>query len=143
MYNYWTVEETNFLKEHYKTMTGKELVKKLGRTSCSIRHRARELGIAQKQIKKNPAKTISGYKNSKKFNVEKAGKAKARNLINIKESFKDKDKIRVEIWDTRDTTRKLTGKIIAKNDYFITVKFKNYIESLLYTDFYNNYAKVL
>ena len=76
MYNYWTAEEINYLKENYKTMTGKELSKKLGRSSCSIRHRARELGIAQKQIKKNPAKTISGYRNSKKFNVEQVGKAK-------------------------------------------------------------------
>ena len=144
MYNYWTAEEINYLKENYKTMTGKELSKKLGRSSCSIRHRAMQLNLQkQVQVHKNPKKTIGKYRDSKKLRKEQAGKEKVKNLINIKESFKDKDKIKVEIWDTRDTTRKLTGRIIAKNDYFITVKFKNYIESLLYADFYNNYAKVL
>jgi len=50
----WTKEEELILRLYYDLLPASEVAKILGRTEWSVRHKARELGIAKKQRGKFP-----------------------------------------------------------------------------------------
>lgn len=137
--NTWTLQELNYLSNNYEFGKSKEIAKKLGRSTNAIREKARRLGLTE-----NRKTVFNGvFQESVHNRLEIEGK------INMKKYGLDVnvgEKVTVLTNDynrKQGKRRKIKGKIIAKNNSYITVQSNNYKESFTLGEFYCKEAELI
>lgn len=137
--NTWTLQELNYLSNNYEFGKSKEIAKKLGRSTNAIREKARRLGLTE-----NRKTVFNGV-----FQESVHNKLEVEGKINMKRYRLD-----VNVGDevlvlTNDYNRKqgkrrrMEGKIIAKNNKYITVQGEKYKESFTLGEFYCGEAELI
>ena len=138
----WTSADLAFLRANYRNMTYGEIGKKLGKTRKAVTRKANILGLTKK-VRTTSSKIVF-YEDGKETQLEIEGRFKMRNYdLDVKVG--DKVKVVASDYDSKKlgAKRVIKGKVIYKNDSFITIQDENYKESFLIADFYTGAAKLI
>ncbi len=137
--NTWTIQELTYLSDNYEFGKSKEIAKKLGRSMVAIREKARRLGLTE-----NRKTVFNGV-----FQEGVHNKLEVEPKINMKRYRLDVnvgDEVLVLTNDynrKQGKRRKIKGKIIVKNNRYITVQGNNYKESFTLGEFYCKEAELI
>lgn len=141
----WTLAEENFLKENWANMSLSELTEAFNEKFNAKRT---ELAIDSKIDRmKLPRKRKHYRKNyaNEESKLEFEGRGKMIEFLRIKAQIKECNNVKIKVKTDGPTVkdRIVDGTIIEKNDNFIAVKLKEYIECYRYTDFYTGRAVII
>lgn len=147
-----TGEHIKFIKENWFLMSNKDIAKTIGVATNYVSMKAREIGLPDKRIQKQPIKLtdidleeIKSYKASTQADLEREGRSKNMQLLHIKEAIKENKHLKIKVNGEvgRSRTRFLDGIVLQKSSDYITLKLENYTECFRFSDFYTGKIEII
>ena len=147
-----TIDHIKFIKENWFLMSNKDIASKIGVAVNYVSIKAREIGLPDKRSQKEPIELkdinleeIKSYKASTQADLEREGRIKNMQLLNIKETIKENKHLKIKVNGEvgRTHTRFLDGVVIKKSNDYIILKLENYTECFRFSDFYTKKIEII